>query len=256
MPRPLSRTVLKKRTNRTAVQKRFSFSMSFPGLCVIIISSVMALCWSFVFGVIIGRGYNPEHQLSKITRLLPEPDTSQDIVQQSILKPEDLNFMLELKQEPKIEYYTSNSPKKEVIEPTQNKNETIPTIVSSVKEEEIPKTKNTASTSEQKEKKIISKDTTKSVESNKKTMIYDFIFQVASFKKEAQADKLREKLEEEGIRTQLTIHKNPKGEPSWYHVRALLRGIETEAVVLKDSLLRLKLTDAKIISKEPTGRQR
>ncbi len=241
------KTILPKKTQTKNKKKRFSFSVSFPGLCISVIIAVLTLSWSFIFGVIIGRGYNPEQKLSTLTQLLPESTITQnDPKIQQVLKPEDLNFMTALKQDYKPTLDKHN----------QQDNKIASTSISL--ENQPEKNKDIEQTNKEKSEKIqtlIAQDKKEKTTIQKNTMIYDFIFQVASFKKEEQANSLREKLEEKGIRTQLTV-KNIKNIPCWYHVRVLLRGLETDADSIKAIFTHLKLSDARCISKEPTGKHR
>lgn len=51
---------------------------------------VLAMVWSFILGVFVGRGYNPEDVIPDIARVMP--DARQEIPASRILRPEDLDF--------------------------------------------------------------------------------------------------------------------------------------------------------------------
>lgn len=54
---------------------------------------------------------------------------------------------------------------------------------------------------------------------------YDFVFQAVAYKSKDSADKLRERMEGEGLRTRMTIEKDNKGRPR-FRVQVLVRGTD------------------------------
>lgn len=252
--KPISKKIVrpKKYTSHTT-PTCFSFSISIPGLCVIIFISIMALSWSFVFGVLIGRGYSPNHDLYEINQIINDTSSEKQIEKQSTLKPENLHFMHELKQNNNTTLYNKEEKKIHNLSQEIDTNLQRGQIHSS-----HPHLKQQDISSERKniQKNINIKEQVKQIKSKNDLMIYSFVFQVASFKKKIQAESLREKLEEEGFRTQLVTTSDEKGNIRWYHVRVLLRGVKSDAIIAKDTFTQLKLKDTKIISQEPTGRYR
>ena len=79
--------------------RKYTISLSFSGLITSGIITIIAIGWIFAFGVIVGRGYNPEKKMPELARLLPPPE-GQDAPKEAkgILKPEELTFMTDLKQ--------------------------------------------------------------------------------------------------------------------------------------------------------------
>lgn len=209
---------------RTA--RKYTLSLSFSGLVTSVIIMIIAVGWIFAFGVIVGRGYNPEKKLPELARLLPPPEGAQEAPpkEQSILKPEELLFMTELKQHPPAAKEGESKPAvKTATKQTQQAQQTSPPIP--------PQPVDT-------------------------TNLYDFVFQAVAYKNRDQADKLRERMEGEGLRTRLSIEKDSRGRPKWFRVQALVRGTENDAVAAKQILKRLGLHDAHQASKKPVERKR
>lgn len=210
-----------KRTTR-----RYTLSLSFSGLVTSVIIMIIAVGWIFAFGVIVGRGYNPEKKLPELARLLPPPEGTQKETakEQSILKPEELLFMTELKQHPPAAKEVENKPavKTATKQPQQ---------VQQVSTPVPPQTVDTKN-------------------------LYDFVFQAVAYKNRDQADKLRERMEGEGLRTRLSIEKDSRGRPKWFRVQVLVRGTDADAVAAKQVLKRLGLHDAHQASKKPVERKR
>lgn len=71
--------------------KRYSFSLSLPGMMVAVAVLLFGLAWTFVVGVLVGRGYKPESAVPEIAALMPgAANASKGEVQ--VLKPEDLQY--------------------------------------------------------------------------------------------------------------------------------------------------------------------
>ena len=80
---------------------------------------------------------------------------------------------------------------------------------------------------------------------------YDFVFQAVAYKSKDSADKLRERMEGEGLRTRMTIEKDNKGRPKWFRVQVLVRGTDADASAAKQVLVKMGLKNATQVSKKP-----
>ena len=169
--------------------------------------------------VIVGRGYNPEKKMPELARLLPPPE-GQDAPKEAkgILKPEELTFMTDLKQTQPAANAAPNKPEAKAAHPTAQ-----PVAAATPKPE------------------AASADKAK----------YDFVFQAVAYKSKDSADKLRERMEGEGLRTRMTIEKNNKGRPKWFRVQVLVRGTDADASAAKQVLVKMGLKDATQVSKKP-----
>lgn len=70
--------------------KRYSFSLSLPGMMVAVAVLLFGLAWTFVVGVLVGRGYKPESAVPEIAALMPGANASRGEAQ--TLKSEDLQY--------------------------------------------------------------------------------------------------------------------------------------------------------------------
>lgn len=79
--------------------RRFTVSLSLPGAVVAAAVLVFGLAWTFVLGVLVGRGYSPESALPEIAALMPgAANASRGEVQ--VLRPEDLHYLDDLTRKP------------------------------------------------------------------------------------------------------------------------------------------------------------
>ena len=200
--------------------RKYTFSLSFSGLITSGIIAIIAIGWIFAFGVIVGRGYNPEKKMPELARLLPPPEGAEEAPKEAkgILKPEELTFMTDLKQaQPAAAGAKGEKAPKAVPVPA------------------APSAQPASTPAEPK---------------------YDFVFQAVAYKNKESADKLRERMEKEGLRSKMSIEKDSKGRPKWFRVQVLVRGTDADAAATKQSLAKLGLKDATQASKKPVSKGR
>ena len=214
--------------------RRYTISLSPAGVVTSVIIGIIAIGWIFAFGVIVGRGYNPETQISELTNLLPPPQEEEKT--EPILKPEELKFMSELKDK---EARTIRLPQSSA----QNASVQLTDIES----------RTAASASSHVEKNAAADKSAPSLE-KKGSERFDFVFQAVAYKKREQADSLREKLEGEGLRTRLNIDKDKEGKPRWYRVQVLYRGTESDLDHVRAIMDDMNIREPKLISKQPVKR--
>lgn len=208
--------------DKSLSSRKYTITLSFSGLITSGIIMIIAIGWIFAFGVIVGRGYNPEKKLPELARLLPPPEGAQEPAKaQGILKPEELTFMTDLKQ-------GGGAPA------APAKPEAKPARPAATQPAAAPQP---APASADKAK-------------------YDFVFQAVAYKSRESADKLRERMEGEGLRTRMTIEKDKRGRPKWFRVQVLVRGTDADAAGVKGLLAKMGLKDATQISKKAVGRGR
>ena len=100
-----------KRDGASSGSKRFKYELTLGGLIGMGTVVVLGLIWVFIFGVLVGRGYQPERTMPELARIMPTPnpsasqqqvaDKKDDKQQKSeVLKPEELLFFDKLKDSP------------------------------------------------------------------------------------------------------------------------------------------------------------
>ncbi|RQD58450.1 MAG: SPOR domain-containing protein [Desulfonatronovibrio sp. MSAO_Bac4] len=81
----------RKKTTASKPKGKFKIELGFTKALSVGAIVILAMIWSFILGVFIGRGYNPEDVIPDISRIMPE--ISQDRPVSRVLKPEELEFM-------------------------------------------------------------------------------------------------------------------------------------------------------------------
>lgn len=210
--------------DKSLSSRKYTITLSFSGLITSGIIMIIAIGWIFAFGVIVGRGYNPEKKLPELAKLLPPPEGVQEPAKaQGILKPEELTFMTDLKQSGAIAAAPAK-PEVKGARPAASQPSAAPQPAPAPAPADKAK--------------------------------YDFVFQAVAYKNRESADKLRERMEGEGLRTRMTIEKDNRGRPKWFRVQVLVRGTDADAAEVKGLLAKMGLKDATQISKKAVGRGR
>ncbi|OLN29221.1 hypothetical protein DVDV_1219 [Desulfovibrio sp. DV] len=88
--------------------RKFTFEISMSGVISVGIVVVLGMCWVFILGILVGRGYRPEAAVPQIAQMMPTteakmPDNTTSQAPPSVLKPEDLQFMEEVHNQPGAE---------------------------------------------------------------------------------------------------------------------------------------------------------
>ncbi len=78
--------------------RRFSFEISMSGVISVGIVVVLGMCWIFILGILVGRGYKPEAAVPQIAEMMPttdaaQPEAAAPTEPPKALKAEELQFM-------------------------------------------------------------------------------------------------------------------------------------------------------------------
>ena len=216
-----------------AVKKKFDFSLSLPGMISAVGAGVLALTFFFVMGILIGRGYRPEADVPPLGQIMPDRTHGQMAEAQpapGVLTSEELDYQDRLKA----------SPQQIMDDQTQAP---IPAPVAkpepAVKPEPVVKAE------------PVAKPKPDSTPVDTGEEVFDYVYQVASFKKIEMAKDLGKKLEAAGLR--VSIEDGQAKGSTWHRLRVLHHGTpsstnEMKAVLAKygiDKPLLKKKTPAK-----------
>ncbi|MDR0465889.1 MAG: SPOR domain-containing protein [Deltaproteobacteria bacterium] len=227
-------------------KRAYTFSLTFSKLLTAVIVGLIGVGWIFLLGVMVGRGYNPEDKLNELTgRVLRGRQTP--VVQdppQAILQPEDLSFGAALRDKPlhngTAVVYTPAPPP----DPPTNGAATAGAPVAPP----APTTAPPPTTTPPPPVRPAPQTTPPSAQPAR----FDVVYQVAAFRVADQADRQRELLEGEGVRTNLekSVAKDGK---SLYKVLVVRRGTAEDEKQLLAVLERLKLGAPLLRSRKPVG---
>jgi cell division protein FtsN len=194
-----------------SLRRPITINLTLVGVIGIGMVGLIALSWAFAFGVIIGRGLEPEETVPMLGRLAPQQSAPAE--EQTVIKPEELTFLTDLKSQPALSTEHPSAPQRTA--PVQPQN------AENSQGAQTPPARDTR---------------TESAPAPVDNKIYNFVFQVIAYKRADQADNFREKLEESGLRTRLKIERTRQGTPRIYQVQVLFKGTEEGAQQVKDIL--------------------
>jgi cell division septation protein DedD len=218
-------------------KRAYTLKLSFSMLLTTAIVALIGISWVFMLGVMVGRGDNPDVKVREFTERVLRGKQAPAVQEppQAILRPEELNFSVALRDRPlhngtaavgtpAAQPQTSQTGGAVQVAPARN---------------------GTASQTAQ-----LPAQTVPPGAQSAQSVRFDFVYQVAAFREPEQADKLRERLEGEGVRT--SMEKSPaKGGKGLYLVLAVRRGTEEDNGQLLAIFERLKLGAPLLRSKKP-----
>lgn len=192
-----------------AAKRTYSFTLSLPGMISAVGAGVLALTFFFVMGILIGRGYRPEADIPQLQPIMPSNEHGQVTAQEppKVLTPEELDYQDRLKAPTEMDAEEpAPSPKPEPApKPEKKKAEARP----------APAPADTAP-------------------ARPGEPVYDYVYQVAAFRKVEMAEALGGKLEAAGLSTNIAAG-DAKGS-TWYRVQVLHSGTPASTEQMREIL--------------------
>lgn len=240
-------------------KRSYTLRLTLSSIMTAVIVLVIGIGWSFVLGVMVGRGYNPEKKIPQLASFLPKEDEDVQATTSrmgdnqpvdKIMRAEDLSYSSSLKGKPgqgKLapppKAGTEAKPKN-----MQNATAAVATVhdpAAAVSQTALPpsaveKTLAPAQASAQSPAQAPAKP----------QATFDFTFQTATFKDTDSVDKLRARLEGAGLRTRM---EKTSGKTPLYKVMVLFRGSAEAAQEVKQSLVNMGLGQPIQRGKSPVG---
>ncbi len=214
----------------SVLKRIFTLRLSLLSLIGLGSVSLVAVAWVFALGVIVGRGFAPEDKLPTLGRLVPEVGDAAEEDNREIIKAEDLTFLHDLKSQP-----------------TLSTEDPAPDSAPAPRREAPAAAVQPPAASPEPQ---VQTDAPKPASSER----YNYVFQVIAYKKPEQADSFRDKLEQAGLRTRLSIERDKQGKARFYRIQVLVHGTEQDAEAVKAVLLRHGIKDPFLASRKPAGR--
>ena len=194
---------------------------------------VILLGFTFLSGVIVGRGTMPLPQILELETLAPEDKNAQAKAAEKILTEEELRFMTNLKAREAEGVLSAAKTAKPA--PKDGK-------AKAAEKKQSKKAENPAE--KQAEKKAEPKQEAKADTAGR----FDYELRVAAFQDVAAAQRLGQNLRKEGMRVRLFAAKS--GGVLWQYVSVLFRGTAEDLQAQRAKLARFGLRDSMVISKK------
>jgi len=245
--------------------RKFSFELGLSGVISVGIVVVLGMCWVFILGILVGRGYRPEAAVPQIAEMMPVtearlPDGGAPAEPPKVLKPEELQFMEDL--QGKDGEVVADSTQKTATDPKKAPKGHDLTDVRPVPMGSAPVTtsipaaravsqaaaapKAAAAKPAPAETRPGAKAEPKSPFEKKETARFSATYQVASFPGREQAETLVKQLAKKGITASVSEAKSNKSQV--FRVNVQLKGSEAD---IADALKRTGEKGPILLGKKP-----
>ncbi|BCS89337.1 SPOR domain-containing protein [Pseudodesulfovibrio sediminis] len=198
------------------VKKTYDFSFSLSGVISATGVLVVALTFFFVMGILIGRGYRPEADIPQLEPIMPSKghgSLADEKQAPTVLTPEELEYPDRLK-----------ASAAQIMDETAAHQDTKSKSVAPEAKPVQPKAVESVKT-ETRDKPVESAP----VQSG--DPVFDYVYQVASFKQASMAESLSSKLVASGLRTRIQTGQ-AKG-TTWHRVQVLYHGTPASTADMK-----------------------
>ena len=230
-------TKKKSTTKKKDTKKKgsFSFQLGLSGFMTLAVLVIIGMAWSFILGVIVGRGYQPEEMAMDVARqVLPEDFPLLTEKNEEVLKGEELEFFEKLRQGPSSVAPAPAPPAKPKTPP---KPETPPKPPKPQAEKPAPQVEKTAQQKEstiQAALKSAAVAAGRSVDQAPKADVFVFNYQIAALASMEQARTFIKRHNRSGLKTSVVTAAH-EGK-TWYRVYVHHQGTVDSAVALKEQL--------------------
>jgi hypothetical protein len=206
----------KKKTSKQKKRKQFTFTVTRSWLVSMSLLLFLAIVWSFILGILVGRGYTPETVLPEMAGVVSGPEGSKpgagaDKQESEVLKPEELGFFESLQQNPQPVNREAGSARSRAEEPAAAEGE-------------------------------------KGGPGSEQAREYAYVYQVGSFKAAAKARNLKQKLARKGMAAR--VERVRIEQEHWYRIYVLFKGTENEVGDLRTKLVSMGLNNFFLRSKQ------
>jgi len=199
---------------------RFSLTLSGRGMAAVVVLFIICLGWTFVLGVLVGRGYKPEEAVPKLAELMPEAQQNASApaaeADPEVLKPEELEFFEELQKKP-------GQVSGEVSPPEQEANAPEPAPKPALQAQPAAKQEQSGN--------------------------FMYIYQAAAYRSVKQAEEFRAKIQAKGYSA--GVESATYGGNTWHRVLVHFKGSPEETRVLKETLRGLGVEKPLLRGKKP-----
>ncbi len=221
----------KSSTTKKKDKDKLSFQLGLSGFLSLAVLVVIGMAWSFILGVIVGRGYQPEQMAMEMAqKVLPEDFPLLTEKNEEVLKGEELEFFDKLKQGPSSVPPVPATQSKAA--PPQPK----PQVAEAPKpaETQAPKPQQSALDAALQSAAVAAGQSQPQAVKDDKDEVFVFNYQVAALASMEQAQTFLKKLDPGKFKTSV-VTATHEGK-TWYRVYVHHQGTVDSALALKEQL--------------------
>jgi hypothetical protein len=210
-----------------------SIRLGLPGLTAVAVLVVVGMAWSFILGVVVGRGHHPEQVVEEVVRqALPAPENT--TANATVLRPEELQFFEKL----------HRMPVEQAAAPAESK-----TAAAASAAKAKPSAKKSVAARKDGEKPQASSSTRASSPTEGPQPQFVFEYQLAALDSAADAEAMVQRLK--AAHVEARVSKASSQGKTWYRVLVRHRGVVETALEFKEYLKRSGFTDIVLRSRQP-----
>lgn len=231
--------------------RRYTISLSLPGMVVTVAVLLFGLAWTFVLGVLVGRGYSPEAAVPEIAALMSSANATRE--EAKTLKPEDLQFLDDLTKKPAPPPASLTAPApakpkpadKPTAKPADAAQAKAPATSPAPAQTPAPAAAQApaqapAPAAAPAQAKAPAPDSAP-LDAESSGQVYRYVYQVAAYAEQVAAQEFRTKLAGMGVSSSLEKTEDAKGR-TWHRVLVHFTGTPEDTRGLKDKLSGLGVT--------------
>lgn len=199
--------------------RTWDFSLTLPGMISAVGAGILALTFFFVMGILIGRGYRPETDVPPLGQLMPQSEHGQlgaEPEKPTILQAEELEYPERLKASP--DKIMDTHPMETALKPAAQ----TPPVQPPAQQAQAAQPAMQATEKQAAPAQPTPTQAAPSAAGQDSEPVFDYIYQVASFRQKDMAQALADKLAAAGLKT--GVESGEVGGATWHRVQVFHQG--------------------------------
>ncbi|MDR3073819.1 MAG: SPOR domain-containing protein [Deltaproteobacteria bacterium] len=218
--------------------KTVTISLSLPKAVFGASLFFFVLIWAFIFGIMLGRGHNPEETIPGLAKVMPSPSAPAEAPPQgdagAVLRPRDLQYHDTLKgkdvpaKPPAAVQPPTASPSPAPSQPAPSP--TVPSPPAAQRPTPAPSPPSVPERPQSAPKPVTAGET----KAGQRQTLYNYVYQVAAFTNGAAAETLRKRLQQDGL--SVKVAESVSNTTTWYRIMVAFKGTPDDTNKLRDAL--------------------
>lgn len=213
-------------------QRTVTLTMTWPRALFSAFFSLFVLVWVFIFGIMLGRGHNPEDVVPDLAKVMPAPQAREEtLADGGVLQSRDLRYHETLKgknagDKPRAAPVTADPPKP-AAQPERAAHTT-------AQAQQKPAGKPAAQPKPADKPVPPAKPAAPAAAASQDTAVYNYVYQVAAFNNAPAAEGMRKKLTAGGLSANVAT--GASNGVTWYRILVAFKGTPDDTRKLREKL--------------------
>ncbi len=233
-------------------EKRYRVELSLTGVLGLGTILLLGLVWVFIFGVLVGRGYQPEQAVPELAKIMPDTQSKKVEEPPKVIQPEELTFLDKLRESPMPGGADAPKDPEPQVAPAPVVAAPAEGSVAAVAAAPSVQPSPPVSVQPDSAPPAAAKPAAAGGDDDADQTRYDYVYQVASVNDPDAALRFRDKIRGKGLQSEVKVVRGDDGK-YWHRVEVFFQGRPVDTREMKAKLQALGVDKPLLRSKKPVS---